>query len=461
MKYQFAILWDYVNEIDRNNPGTSIYMKFTDNEMPDKTYRFQRIYLCFAACKEAFNAGCRKIVGVDGCWLKGPMYGNQLLTAVGLDANNNIFPIAYVVVERETTETWAWFLNHLVSDLEIDYQESWTFMSDKQKGLIEAFNEALPYVGHRFCVRRLHNNFKGAGFIGESLKHALWTAAKATTVKLFDICMEKMYELDAEAATWLNENAPSEWTKSHFSSGAKCDVLLNNMCESFNSTILDARDKPNITLLEKLRYLLLARFQVNRDKAERWNSGDICPRIKSLLHKNESAAAACIPRKSNMWNYEILRSSTADNWIVDLQNRKCSCRKWIITGIPCKHAISAIWAKHDDVIEYVDDCYTVDTYRKIYEKAIFPISGSQLWAKSNKVPPLPPRPVRQNKRGRNQNLRRRESDEAGSTYVTKPGHNKRKCKLNHVESEVGVHDSAFWMPPTSTVSEKLPVKSLA
>ncbi|XP_070046143.1 uncharacterized protein [Nicotiana tomentosiformis] len=178
-----------------------------------------------------------------------------------------------------------------------------------------------------------------------------------------------MYELDAEAATWLNEKAPSEWTKSHFSSGAKCDVLLNNMCESFNNMILDARDKPIITLLEKLRYLLMARFQANRDKAERWNLGNICPQIKSLLHKNESAATACIPRKPNMWNYEILGSSTADNWVVDLQNRKCSYRNWTITGISCKHAISAIWAKHDDVIDYVDDCYKVDTYRKIYEKS--------------------------------------------------------------------------------------------
>ncbi|KAK6778077.1 hypothetical protein RDI58_024795 [Solanum bulbocastanum] len=335
LKDQFAILWDYVHEIDKTNPGTSIYMKFTNNEMPNMPYRFQRVYLCFAACKEAFKVGCRRIVGVDGCWLKGPMYGNQLLTAVGLDANNNIFPVAYAVVERETKETWSWFLTHLASDLEIDDQESWTFMSDKQKGLVEAFNEILPYVDHRFCVRHLHNNFKKAGFFGLSLKNALWAAANATTVEFFKICMEKMHELDAEAAAWLNEKPPTEWSKSHFSTGAKCDVLLNNMCECFNSMILDARDKPIITLLEKLRYLLMARFQANREKAERWNSGDICPRIKSILHKNESAAAAFIPKKSNQWHYEILGASIADNWAVDLQNRKCSCRKWTITGIPC------------------------------------------------------------------------------------------------------------------------------
>jgi len=56
-------------------------------------------------------------------------------------------------------------------------------MSDKQKGLIEAFNDILPYVSHRFCVRHLHNNFKRAGFGSFSLKKALWAAAKATTVQ--------------------------------------------------------------------------------------------------------------------------------------------------------------------------------------------------------------------------------------------------------------------------------------
>nr|XP_033516970.1 uncharacterized protein LOC117281233 isoform X2 [Nicotiana tomentosiformis] len=73
-KDQFAMLWDYIDEPERTNPS--------------------------------FKAGCRKIVGVDGCWLKGAMYGAQLLTAVGLDANNNIFPIAYAVVEKETRDTW-------------------------------------------------------------------------------------------------------------------------------------------------------------------------------------------------------------------------------------------------------------------------------------------------------------------------------------------------------------------
>nr|XP_009776971.1 PREDICTED: uncharacterized protein LOC104226639 [Nicotiana sylvestris] len=117
---QFSILWDYCNEIVRSNPGTSVFMKLTPNETPNKPMRFQKIYVCFATCKFGFKAGCRKIIGVYGCWLKGTMYGAQLLSAVTLDGNNNIFPIAYETVEKENKETWEWFLTYLMNDLEIE-----------------------------------------------------------------------------------------------------------------------------------------------------------------------------------------------------------------------------------------------------------------------------------------------------------------------------------------------------
>ncbi|XP_009605687.2 uncharacterized protein LOC107802797 [Nicotiana tabacum] len=388
---QYKVLWNYCNEIRRTNPNTSVYMKFVENEVPDKPKRFQRIYICFSSCKEGFKSGCRRIIGVDGCWLKGPIYGTQLLTAVGLDPNNNIFPIAYAIVEKERKESWEWFLNYLKLDLDIDNYGTWTFMSDKQKGLIKAFNEVLPYVSHLFCVRHLHNNFKRTGFSSISLRNALWKAAKATTVKWFEDCMVDIFDIDSEAVHWLKKKSPTEWSKSHFFETVKYDTLLNNMCECFNSMIIEARDKLIITLLEKLRYHLMTRMQANRDKGTKWNDGDICPRIKNVLHKNQAKAAEFITRKSNEWNYEIIGASIMNNWDVDLLNRKCSCRKWDLTGISCKHAIAAIWAKHDDINSYVDDCYKVETYRMIYAFSILPMNGQEMWPKSNNVPLLPPR----------------------------------------------------------------------
>jgi hypothetical protein len=76
---------------------------------------FQRFYVCFDACKRGFLSGCREVIGVDGCFFKGACNG-ELLCALGRDANNQIYPIAWAVVEKETEDSWLWFLGHLQKD---------------------------------------------------------------------------------------------------------------------------------------------------------------------------------------------------------------------------------------------------------------------------------------------------------------------------------------------------------
>ena len=54
------------------------------------------------------------------------------LTAVGIDPNDCIYPIAMAVVEVECKDSWMWFLNTLKSDLGIKNTYPWTIMTDKQ-----------------------------------------------------------------------------------------------------------------------------------------------------------------------------------------------------------------------------------------------------------------------------------------------------------------------------------------
>src|ERR1044072_531480 len=68
---------------------------------------------------------------MHGCFLKG-LYGGQLLAVVGKDANNQMFPIAYVVVEAETKESWMRFVELLVDDHNQVQQKMWAFISDQQ-----------------------------------------------------------------------------------------------------------------------------------------------------------------------------------------------------------------------------------------------------------------------------------------------------------------------------------------
>ena len=82
---QYRKLWDYCAELKKQNPSSSVVLKVELNENQQPV--FQRIYICLHAWKEGFKAGCRPLIGLDGCHVKGP-YPEQILSVVGIDANN-------------------------------------------------------------------------------------------------------------------------------------------------------------------------------------------------------------------------------------------------------------------------------------------------------------------------------------------------------------------------------------
>lgn len=88
--------------------------------------------LSFDACKRGFLAACRPVIFIDGCHLK-TEFGGVLLTAIGMDPNDCIYPVAFAVVQVENTKAWRWFLTVLKEDLGIVDTSLWTVMSDKQK----------------------------------------------------------------------------------------------------------------------------------------------------------------------------------------------------------------------------------------------------------------------------------------------------------------------------------------
>lgn len=94
--------------------------------------RFNRMYICLGPIKKGFMEGCRPLVGFDGCHLKGP-FGGQLLSAVGIDPNEGMYPIAWAIVQAENYDNWLWFMNLLKGDINIVNDRMWTFISDKQK----------------------------------------------------------------------------------------------------------------------------------------------------------------------------------------------------------------------------------------------------------------------------------------------------------------------------------------
>ncbi|GJZ49278.1 transposase, MuDR, MULE transposase domain protein [Tanacetum coccineum] len=73
-------------------------------------------------------------------------YTCQILTAVLVDNNNGIYPLAYAIVEAECKSSWLWFLTNLGEDLDLQPNSNYTFISDRQKfeKLIEDLKCFIP-----------------------------------------------------------------------------------------------------------------------------------------------------------------------------------------------------------------------------------------------------------------------------------------------------------------------------
>ena len=62
-------------------------------------------------------------------------FGGQLLSATAKDRNDNIFPVAMVVVEQENKDSWTWFLEQFADDIGRPDKLNLVFISDRQKVL--------------------------------------------------------------------------------------------------------------------------------------------------------------------------------------------------------------------------------------------------------------------------------------------------------------------------------------
>ncbi|KAG5596463.1 hypothetical protein H5410_037695 [Solanum commersonii] len=102
-------------------------------------------------------------------------------------------------------------------------------------GLIGAVKDLFSEAEHRNCVRHMYQNFKQK-HKGKALKDLVWNADRASNKVIFQKCMEELDQEDKAAREWFNnpERPFQSWTRALFRTNTKCDMLLNNLCESFN-----------------------------------------------------------------------------------------------------------------------------------------------------------------------------------------------------------------------------------
>ncbi|XP_074288999.1 uncharacterized protein LOC141614141 [Silene latifolia] len=339
MKEHYSKLGGYIAALSQGNPS-SFFTLVTKPAIRPNPLVFQRFFICFGGLKQGWLLGCRKILCVDACFLK-TFLGGQLITTVGRDVNEQMFPLAWAVVERENNDSYQWFFQELKKCLDEESGEGWTFISDEHQGRAKAYNE--PGFEDGLAVVR---------------------------------------EVDSKTADAFLACNPKLFCRAFISTQSKNDVIVNNMAETFNAYIISARTKHLIYMLGDINRVALMQRLVKKKAEMEKKCTLVCPRVQDRLEKEKELAALCTPLPSSPTVYQV--KIGIDSLTVDLEARTCTCRKWDLTGIPCGHAISAIFDIYGKAEEYVHDCYKNETYLRIYSASISPCTSERHWPKPSK-----------------------------------------------------------------------------
>ncbi|XP_072086974.1 uncharacterized protein [Arachis hypogaea] len=368
---QFGKLRDYLNEIHKSNPRSTAHMNTLPQ--PQGSNLFQRLYISFDACKRGFRNGCRPLIGLDGV---------------------------------ENTDNWKWFLTYLQEDFGASMLFGWHLMSDQQKGLVRAVQER---------------------FKDKQVKGCVWEAARSTTPVQFKAAMDRLKTVSNGVWEYMSKFDPKVWYKAFFSHYPKNAAVTNNMCESWNAIIVEAREKPILTLCEKLRVHVMNKMA----------------RHKRILGAYKGRLAP-------------VQQMKLDKWIKP-------------QSVPCVHAIAAISrVRVKSAVDFVSPFLTMETIRKTYDICINHVLSEEYWEPTNQLKADPPKIVRPVGRP---TKRRKESatppapsdgNKGGTSGHThnKPMHQRPNPTLEEIRAKIKKHKKKMPKRPHAP-QEEIPITQSA
>ncbi|GKB07360.1 F-box domain containing protein, partial [Tanacetum coccineum] len=305
----YGKLYQYRKALLDSNPGSTCRLDVDESANGSATFR--RIYICFLGVKDA----------------------------MGRDANNQMYPIAWTVVMVENADNWGWFLHLLHDDLSLNDRNEITIICDSykmrnKKGLIRKDAEQERFDKERREEREWEEKqdyFNPANFREDSIEEAPFNQAYAKDTT--DVTIENIDEAPASETT---------------------DVSA--MVEDLSAPAVDK------------------------------GKGKESSKKEVRDPKGETKRIDCFP--SGFQKLEVRKDD--QSYGVSLQHNVCQCRMWELSGVPCVHVVAAYLHCGIDLDLGVSHWYSQECRFNAYQFSIKPVFGLNMWKMTNDVPPLPP-----------------------------------------------------------------------
>ncbi|XP_019236299.1 PREDICTED: protein FAR1-RELATED SEQUENCE 2-like [Nicotiana attenuata] len=246
----------YLYMMEQKNPGS-----YT-NIVRDEENRFVYMFFMYGASISGWKY-CRPLIAVDGTFLKNKFRG-VLLVAVTKDANNQIFPIAFGVVDKENNESYEWYFRELRKVIGI--RNDLMFLSDRHKAIANGIANFFPECYHGICIYHLEKNLKQRR-VRNTVINLFQSAARVYLQSEFDDFMSQIAAVDKKTFNYLMEEPPGRWARSHCPR-RRYDMLTTNIVESMNNVLRRSRELPILTMMDFIQEKLQSWFYERRTLAE-------------------------------------------------------------------------------------------------------------------------------------------------------------------------------------------------
>ncbi|KAL0853921.1 hypothetical protein Bca101_059073 [Brassica carinata] len=194
-------------------------------------------------------------------------------------------------------------------------------------------------------------------------------ASKAYRYSEFQERFTEIVDISPALGRYLQEADVRKWARSLFP-GSRYDIRTNNPAESINSVLRSPRQFPVIPLLDSIRELLTRWFYERRTLSSK-HIDPLTVKVEKKIDRRIVKARGFQVLKVD--NFRSLVKGDIYDCHVDLETRRCTCGKFDLGKIPCRHAIPAIYSRGMEVHRFTDGVYSTATWRAAYAESINPI----------------------------------------------------------------------------------------
>ncbi|XP_070669067.1 uncharacterized protein [Malus domestica] len=218
----------YVESARSSNPGSVFEL-----EVVSESNRFLRLFIAYDAWIKGFMF-CYSMLFIDSTFIKSK-YKGTLLSYCAKNGNDEIFELAYAIVDSETIANWRWFLAIL-------------------SGILRPQGRNVSTLFPKAAGERLK----------KKMMNLLANCAYACTPSDFDDCIAEFKDNgQGHVKNFLCDLPKENYVIAHFP-GKRWGSMSNALSESFNAMVSNSRCMPLMDLLEDIRVRLMGSMAEKR-----------------------------------------------------------------------------------------------------------------------------------------------------------------------------------------------------